>query len=56
VQAIMLPVIGIGAIFLRHRRLPREVAPSALTTAALWITTAATLVMMGYYAVFMARG
>jgi hypothetical protein len=56
VQAIMLPVIGIGAIFLRHRRLPPEVAPSVLTTAALWITTAATLVMMGYYAVFMARG
>jgi len=56
VQAVMLPVIGIGAIFLRHRKLPREVAPSTLTTVALWVTTAAMIVMMGYYAVFIARG
>jgi Mn2+/Fe2+ NRAMP family transporter len=56
VQAVMLPVIGIGAIYLRHRRLPSEVAPSPITTTALWVATAATLVMMGYYAVFIARG
>jgi hypothetical protein len=55
-QALMLPLIGIGAIFLRHRRLPREVAPATLTTVALWVTTAAMMVMMGYYAVFIARG
>ena len=36
----MLPIVGIGAIYLRHRRLPRELAPSPLTTAALWVTTA----------------
>ncbi|MEO8522036.1 MAG: Nramp family divalent metal transporter [Acidobacteriota bacterium] len=56
VQAVMLPVIGAGAIFLRHRRLPAEIAPSAATTAALWLTTGAMAVMMGYYAVFIARG
>ena len=56
VQAVMLPVIGIGAIFLRHRRLPHEIAPSPLTTTALWVTTAAMVVMMGYYAVVIARG
>lgn len=56
VQAVMLPVIGIGALFLRHRRLPHEMAPSPLTTTALWVTTAAMVVMMGYYAVFIARG
>jgi manganese transport protein len=56
IQAVMLPVIGIGAIYLRHRRLPREIAPSAWTTTALWVTTAAMVVMMGYYAVFIARG
>ncbi len=56
VQAVMLPVIGAGAIFLRHRRLPAEIAPSAVTTAALWATTAVMAVMMGYYAVFIARG
>jgi manganese transport protein len=56
VQAVMLPVIGIGAIFLRHRRLPQEVAPSALTTVGLWVTTAAMIVMMGYYAISIATG
>lgn len=56
VQAVMLPVIGAGAIFLRHRRLPPEIAPSPVTTTALWVTTAAMTVMMGYYAVFIARG
>jgi manganese transport protein len=54
VQAVMLPVISIGAIYLRHRRLPPEVAPSPATTVALWVTTAAMVVMMGYYAVFIA--
>jgi hypothetical protein len=56
IQAIMLPIIGIGAIYLRHRRLPREIAPSPATTAALWMTTAAMMVLMAYYAVFIARG
>lgn len=54
-QALMLPVIGIGAIFLRHRRLPREIAPSAATTVALWAATAAILIAMAYYAVLIAR-
>jgi manganese transport protein len=49
-QSLMLPVVGIGAIYLRHR-LPPEVAPSALTTAALWLATAIILVVMAYYAV-----
>ena len=49
-QSLMLPVVAIGAIFLRHRRLPKEVAPSPLTDAALWLTTAVILVMMVYYA------
>jgi hypothetical protein len=55
VQALMVPVIGAGAIFLRHRRLPPQIAPSTGTTAALRITTAAMVVMMGYYAVFPIR-
>jgi len=56
VQAVMLPVIGIGAIVLRHRRLPPEIAPSALTTAALWVSTAVIVVLMGYYAWLTATG
>jgi manganese transport protein len=50
-QAMMLPVVGIGALFLRHRRLPEEIQPSPLTTAALWLTTATIVVVMTYYAV-----
>ena len=56
VQALMLPIVGIGAIYLRHRRLPRELAPSPLTTAALWVTTAVIVVLMGYYALLTATG
>jgi len=50
-QSMMLPVVGIGAIFLRHRRLPPEIRPSALTTLALWAATGVILVVMAYYAV-----
>jgi hypothetical protein len=56
VQALMLPVLGIGAIYLRHRRLPRELAPSPLTTAALWATTGVIVVLMGYYALLTVTG
>ncbi|NUR55023.1 MAG: Nramp family divalent metal transporter [Acidobacteria bacterium] len=54
VQSMMLPVIAIGAIYLRHRRLPPDIAPSAPTTIALWITTGLILFVMGYYAVLTA--
>jgi len=56
VQALMLPVVGIGAIYLRHRLLPREIAPSLPTTIALWVTTAVILILMGYYAFLTATG
>lgn len=55
-QSMMLPIVGIGAIFLRHRRLPSDIAPSAATTAALWLATAVIVVVMGYYAYLTARG
>jgi Mn2+/Fe2+ NRAMP family transporter len=41
-QALMLPALGVGALYLRHRRLPPEVAPGPFVTAGLWV---ATLVM-----------
>jgi manganese transport protein len=56
VQALMLPIVGIGAIYLRHRRLPAEIAPSVLTTVALWATTAVIVVLMAYYAFLTATG
>jgi Mn2+/Fe2+ NRAMP family transporter len=44
-QAAMLPLIGIAAIYLRHRHVPADIQPSAATTAMLWI---ATIVMAGF--------
>ena len=55
-QAIMLPALGIAAVFLRHRRLPAGIQPSAITTAALWVTTAAIVLVMGYYVTVVVRG
>jgi manganese transport protein len=49
-QALLLPLIGIGTIYLRHRRMPPEVAPGAFVTAGLWATTALCLAAMVYYA------
>ncbi|MEK7406830.1 MAG: Nramp family divalent metal transporter [Acidobacteriota bacterium] len=49
-QSIMLPVIGVATLYLRHRCLPREAAPSRPTTAALWVAAAVIICFMGYYA------
>ena len=50
-QALMLPIIGIGALYLRHRHLPREVAPPTRTTVALWVAAAVMAAFAGYYLV-----
>ena len=49
VQALMLPIIGIGTLYLRHRHLPEEVRPSSWITATLWGATFVIVVLMGYY-------
>jgi Mn2+/Fe2+ NRAMP family transporter len=49
-QSLLLPLIGFGTIFLRHRHLPPSVAPGAFTTVSLWICTLLTLAAMLYYA------
>ena len=48
-QAMMLPLIGAAAIYLRHAALPRELQPSWLTTAALWSSTAVMALFALYY-------
>ena len=53
--AVMLPALGGAALVLRHRHLPPAVAPSAGTTAALWVATAIIAAMMAYYAVIALR-
>ena len=50
-QALMLPLIGFAAIYVRHTGLPRELQPSSATTAALWISTAVMLGFALYYVV-----
>jgi manganese transport protein len=49
VQSVMLPVVGFGTLYLRYRRLPAELAPSAAVTAGLWVASA---VMLGATAVY----
>jgi hypothetical protein len=51
VQALMLPVIGIGTLYLRHRHLPAEVRPPSWITLTLWGATFVIIVLMGYYIV-----
>ena len=47
----MLPVIAIGALYLRHRRLPKQIIPPAWQTAGLWIAAIAIIWLMGYSAI-----
>jgi len=48
-QAMMLPLIGAAAIYLRHAALPRDLQPSWFTTAALWSSTAVMALFALYY-------
>lgn len=47
-QAIMLPILGIGALYLRHKRLPSDVAPRRFGTVLLWIAALTMLVAVGF--------
>jgi manganese transport protein len=49
VQSVMLPVVGFGTLYLRYRRLPAELAPSAAVTAGLWAASAVMLAATVYY-------
>ncbi|MGH9309237.1 MAG: Nramp family divalent metal transporter [Vicinamibacterales bacterium] len=49
-QAAMLPVIGLAATYLRHRRLPPIIGPSTFTTLMLWISTIVMAAFALYYA------
>jgi hypothetical protein len=49
-QALMLPVIGFAAIYLRHAHVPPEIRPTAATTILLWISTVVMFGFASYYA------
>lgn len=55
-QALLLPVVGFGTIFLRHRRLPPELAPSCWTTVALWVCSFIILCVVSYSTWLTLRG
>ena len=48
-QSLMLPALSGAAVYLRHRRLPPEVAPPAWVTALLWTAALLILAMMMAY-------
>jgi Mn2+/Fe2+ NRAMP family transporter len=47
-QATMLPVIGIGTLFMRHRLLPKDILPPRWVTIGLWIAAGIIVWLMGY--------
>jgi hypothetical protein len=49
-QAIMLPVMALGAVYLRHYKLPTVLRPGRFATAGLWLAALLTCVLMAYYA------
>ncbi len=50
-QAIMLPVIGGFALYLRYRRMPQSILPKQWITAMLWVSAVLMALMMGYSAI-----
>jgi manganese transport protein len=48
-QAMMLPLIGFAAIYVRHTQLPRDLQPAPATTVMLWLSTAVMLGFALYY-------
>jgi Mn2+/Fe2+ NRAMP family transporter len=46
-QSAMLPAVAAATLYLRHRRLPPEVAPPPWTTMALWLAAALMLAVVG---------
>lgn len=37
IAAVMYPILGLGTLYLRHRRIPRVIAPGPAVTTWLWI-------------------
>lgn len=46
VLGLMLPVLAFSVVYLRHRKLPPELAPGGATTVLLWLVAFLMLVTM----------
>jgi hypothetical protein len=55
-QAVMLPLIGLAAVYLRHTRVPEELRPSPITTAALWLSAIVMVMATSFTVVRLFRG
>jgi manganese transport protein len=55
-QALMLPLIGLAAVYLRHRHVPKDLQPAPLTTAALWLSAIVMASAAVYYVGSQLRG
>lgn len=47
-QAAMLPILSVGALYLRHKRLPNSVSPGKIATVTLWIAGITIIVCVAY--------
>jgi manganese transport protein len=50
-QALMLPALAIGALFLHHKKMPKDAAAGPIESAGLWIACVTIIVVMGFYAI-----
>ena len=50
-QAIMLPVIGGFALYLRYKRMPASILPKGWITLMLWVSAVLMALLMGYSAI-----
>ena len=52
-QACMLPPLAIGALYMRHKGLPKSVAPGIVPTVGLWVAAVVISSVMAYYAIML---
>ncbi|MBM3784369.1 MAG: divalent metal cation transporter [Acidobacteria bacterium] len=55
-QAMMLPIIAGGTLYLRVKHMPKEVLPSRAVTMGVWVASLFTILMMGYYTFQLIKG
>lgn len=55
-QAMMLPIIAGGTLYLRGKHMPKEVIPEKSATAILWAASLFTIFMMIYYTISLIWG
>ena len=47
-QALTLPILSVGTLYMRHRGLPKDIAPGRVATAGLWFAALVITAVMVY--------